>query len=100
MRSAPEPGSASPAEVLHPSPQGQRDHIVSAPSSVSDPAALAAIPPAPPAPVSERTAFAVLGSMLILIAVLTLLLIQTTWIDPASAAEVPAAADGGSLAQR
>jgi hypothetical protein len=73
---------------------------VSAHSSVSDPAAPAAIPTAPPAPVSHRTAFAVLGSMLILIAALTLLLIQTTWVDPASAAEAPAAADGGSLAQR
>jgi hypothetical protein len=38
--------------------------------------------------------------MLILIAALTFLLIQTTWVDPASAAEAPAAADGGSLAQR
>jgi hypothetical protein len=73
---------------------------VSAHSSISDPAASAASPTTPPAPVSERTAFAVLGSMLILIAALTLLLIQTTWIDPASAAETPAAADGGSLAQR
>lgn len=69
-------------------------------SSVSDPAAPAAMPPAPAAPVSQRTAFAVLGSMLILIAALTFLLIQTTWVDPASAAEAPAAADGGSLAQR
>ena len=70
---------------------------MSAPSSLSDPAAPAVIPTAP---VSERAAFAVLGSMLILIAVLTLLLIQTTWVDPASAAEAPVAADGGSLAQR
>ena len=50
-------------------------------------------------PVSERTAFAVLGSMVLLIVALTVLLIQTTWVDSASAAEPPAA-DGTSLAQR
>jgi hypothetical protein len=55
--------------------------------------------PAPAAPVSERTAFAVLGSMVLLIVALTVLLIQTTWVDSASAAEPPAA-DGTSLAQR
>jgi hypothetical protein len=42
---------------------------------------------------------AVLGSMLVLIVALTLLLIQTTWVDAISAAEPPATADG-SLAQR
>jgi hypothetical protein len=42
---------------------------------------------------------AVLGSMLVLIVALTLLLIQTTWVDSVSAAEPPTAADG-SLAQR
>ena len=73
---------------------------MSAPSSVSDPAAgTTTTPTAPPAPVSERTAFAVLGSMLFLIVALTLLLIQSTWVDPASASETPAAADGGSLAR-
>lgn len=51
-------------------------------------------------PVSERTAFAVLGSMLFLIVMLTFLLVQTTWADPASASDVPAAADGSSLAHR
>ncbi|HET8837059.1 MAG TPA: hypothetical protein VFN08_20195 [Gemmatimonadales bacterium] len=55
--------------------------------------------PAPAAPLSERTAFAVLGSMVLLIVALTVLLIQTTWIDSASASEPPAA-DGTSLAQR
>jgi hypothetical protein len=55
--------------------------------------------PAAAAPVSERTAFAVLGSMVLLIVALTVLLIQTTWVDSASAAEPPAA-DGTSLAQR
>ena len=56
-------------------------------------------PPAQAAPLSERTAFAVLGSMVLLIVALTVLLIQTTWVDSASAAEPPAA-DGTSLAQR
>jgi hypothetical protein len=49
--------------------------------------------------VSERTAFAVLGSMVLLIVALTVLLIQTTWVASASAAKPPAA-DGTSLAQR
>ena len=51
------------------------------------------------APLSERTAFAVLGSMVLLIVALTVLLIQTTRVDSASAAEPPSA-DGTSLAQR
>lgn len=51
-------------------------------------------------PVSERTAAAVLGSMLFLIVMLTFLLVQTTWVDAASATGAPVAADGGSLAQR
>jgi hypothetical protein len=37
--------------------------------------------------------------MVLLIVALTVLLIQTTWIDSASASELPAA-DGTSLAQR
>lgn len=64
----------------------------SAPAPVSPPAA-------PAAPLSERAAYAVLGSMLLLIVALAILLAQTTWIDSASAAEPPAA-DGSSLAQR
>jgi hypothetical protein len=36
-------------------------------------------------PVSERAAFAVLGSMILLIVALVVLLIQSTWVDPASA---------------
>jgi hypothetical protein len=55
----------------------------------------------PAAPVSERTAFAVLGSMLFLILALMILLVQTTWVDPASATEAPpVAAEGGPLALR
>jgi hypothetical protein len=72
---------------------------VSADSSAPAPVAPASTP-TPPPPVSERTAFAVLGSMLFLILALTILLIQTTWVNPAAAADVPPAADGGSLAQR
>jgi hypothetical protein len=38
--------------------------------------------------------------MLFLIVMLTFLLVQTTWVDAASASDVPVAADGSSLAQR
>jgi hypothetical protein len=77
------------------------------PADLSTSAALSVTPAAaPPAPVSERTAVAVLGSMLFLILALTLLLVQSTLVEPASAAEAPIAAegsfagDGGSLAHR
>lgn len=65
-------------------------------SSVSSPVA-PAIPPV--APLSHGTAFAVLGSMVLLIVGLTILLVQTTRVDPARA-EAPVTADGGRLAQR
>jgi hypothetical protein len=74
------------------------------------PSAAPAAPATPAPPLSERAAAAVLGSMLFLIVALTLLLVQSTLIEPASAAEAPLAAlfatdtsfaaDGGSLAQR
>lgn len=68
-------------------------------SADSSAAAPVSTPSTPTAPVSERTAFAVLGSMLFLIVALTVLLIQTTWVDPASATEAPpVAAVGGALA--
>ena len=66
----------------------------------------------PAAPLSERAAGAVLGSMLFLIIALTLLLVHSTLVEPASAADAPPAADtpfaidtafatdGGSLAHR
>jgi hypothetical protein len=69
-------------------------------STDSSTPAPASTPALPAAPLSERTAFAVLGSMLFLIVALTIMLVQTTWVDSASAAEPPAAADGGSLAHR
>ena len=70
---------------------------MSADISVPAPAG-SATPPA--APLSERTAFAVLGSMLFLIVALTILLVQTTRVDRTGAAEVRATADAGRLAQR
>lgn len=69
------------------------DSRASAPNRASTATALSS------APLSERTAFAVLGSMVLLIVALTFLLIQTTWVDPASATEAPPiAAEGGGLA--
>jgi hypothetical protein len=59
-----------------------REFRVSADSSV---------PPAAAAPVPERAAIAILGSMILLIVALTVILVQTTWVDPASATEAPAA---------
>ena len=51
------------------------------------------------APVPERAAAAILGSMIALILVLMALLVQTTWVDPASAADVPPVETAG-YAQR
>ena len=48
-------------------------------------------PPAAVAPVPERAAIAILGSMIFLILALAAVLVQTTWVDPASATDVPAA---------
>lgn len=41
------------------------------------------------APVPERAAAAILGSMIALILLLTAMLVQTTWVDPASASDAP-----------
>jgi hypothetical protein len=51
------------------------------------------------APVPERAAAAILGSMIALILVLMAILVQTTWVDPASAADVPTVETAG-YAQR
>ena len=40
------------------------------------------------APVPERAAAAILGSMIALMLVLMGILVQTTWVNPASAADV------------
>ena len=58
------------------------EHRVSADSSAPSAAAVA--------PVPERAAIAILGSMILLILALTAVLVQTTWVDPASATDVPA----------
>ena len=43
------------------------------------------------APVPERAAAAILGSMILLILLLVAILVQTTWVDPASASDAPPA---------
>ena len=55
--------------------------------------------PSASAPVPERAAAAILGSMIALILVLMAILVQTTWVDPAGAADVPAVETAG-YAQR
>ncbi len=62
-------------------------------------AAPAAITAAAVTPVPERAAFAILGSMIFLILLLMAVLVQTTWVDPASASELPPAEPAG-YAQR
>jgi hypothetical protein len=62
--------------------------------------AAAASSTAPTAPVSSRAAIAVLGTMLFLIVALTVLLVHSTWVNPASAAETPPAVDQSLIAQR
>lgn len=46
--------------------------------------------PAALTPVPQRAAIAILGSMILLIVGLVAILVQTTWVNPASASEVPA----------
>jgi len=50
-----------------------------------------ATPAAAPTPLPERAAIAILGSMILLIVALTLILVQTTWVHPASASQTPPA---------
>jgi hypothetical protein len=52
-------------------------------------------PTATVAPVPERAAAAILGSMILLILLLVAVLVQTTWVDPASASDVPPAEPAG-----
>jgi hypothetical protein len=56
-------------------------------------------PAAAIAPVPERAAAAILGSMIALILVLMAVLVQTTWVDPASASDIPPVETAG-YAQR
>ncbi len=53
-----------------------------------------------PSPVFGRAAIAVLGAMLFLIVALTVLLVQSTWVNPASAAQTPPALEQGGLGSR
>jgi hypothetical protein len=90
MRSGPAPGFAFPAD-LNPHPlNGTRP--VSADSSATPTTAAVA-------PVPERAAAAILGSMIALILVLMGILVQTTWVNPASASDV-APAEAADYAQR
>jgi hypothetical protein len=55
------------------------------------PADSSVTPAAAVAPVPERAAIAILGSMILLIVALTVILVQTTWVNPANASEIPPA---------
>ncbi len=46
-------------------------------------------------PVPERTAAAILGSMIFMILLLMAILVRTTWVDPASASDTPPAQPAG-----
>jgi hypothetical protein len=90
----PECASAFPADpsTFHPE---LRDHqlsadLVSAQTSTT----------AHASPGFGRAALAVLGTMLFLIVALTVLLVQSTWADSASAAESPPALAQASLGSR
>jgi hypothetical protein len=67
---------------------------VSADSSATPTAA-----PVPLTPVPERAAAAILGSMIALILLLVAILVQTTWVDPASASDTPPPAESAGYAQ-
>ncbi|MEZ0335650.1 MAG: hypothetical protein ACAI18_16765 [Gemmatimonadales bacterium] len=64
--------------IHHPSPQ-----TITVPSDSS------ATPATAVAPVPQRAAIAILGSMIFLIVALLAVLVQTTWGTPASATEPP-----------
>jgi hypothetical protein len=70
--------------TIHPQYGSPRAHVSAetgnAPTTIAD-----------ASPVFGRTALAVLGSMLFLIVALTVLLVQTTWVSPASASDTPPA---------
>jgi hypothetical protein len=53
-----------------------------------------ALPPVPP-----RAAAVILGTMITLIVLLTAILIETTWVNPASATEAPTV-ESSTVAQR
>lgn len=61
----------------------------------ADSTASASQPTAVIAPVPERAAAAILGSMIAMILLLMAILVQTTWVDPASASDVPSVETAG-----
>ena len=63
---------------------------MSADSSATPTAAVAVMTPVP-----ERAAAAILGSMIVMILLLVAILVQTTWVDPASASDTPPAPPAG-----
>ncbi|MGH7499935.1 MAG: hypothetical protein ACREL3_13925 [Gemmatimonadales bacterium] len=54
----------------------------------------------PISPAFGRAALVILGAMVFLIVALTILLVQSTWVNPASATEAPTALDQGGLGSR
>jgi hypothetical protein len=63
-------------------------------------AAAAALPAQPLTPVPPRAAAVILGTMITLIVLLTAILIETTWVNPASASEAPVVEQPSTVAQR
>ena len=61
----------------------------------ADSSAAPTVTAAPLTPVPERAAAAILGSMIALILLLMAILVQTTWVDPASASDTPPAEPAG-----
>jgi hypothetical protein len=61
----------------------------------ADPRAAPTVTAAAVAPVPERAAAAILGSMILLILLLVAILVRTTWVDPASASDAPPAEAAG-----
>jgi hypothetical protein len=59
----------------------------------------AALPTQALTPVPPRTAAVILGTMVLLIVLLTAILIDTTWVNPVSATEAPVAPPS-TVAQR
>lgn len=62
--------------------------------SATAPASTTAIAPVPP-----QAAVAILGTMILLILMLTAILVDTTWVNPASASQAPPA-EPGAIARR
>jgi hypothetical protein len=60
----------------------------------------AALPTQALTPVPPRTAAVILGTMVLLIVLLTAILIDTTWVNPVSATEAPVTQPTSTMAQR